>query len=194
MCPLRVWLPWVVLAWTATSAGALERPVSLAAGDVDGDGHPDIVSGFATSEGGRLAVHWHFMPHRPSLSSTISMPDPPFHLFVADLDGDGPAELLAAADRGRSIHLFRSKEGAKLEPAGVLALPGALTALAVGDLGIRDGSPEIIAAVDGPGGPRVLVLDRHGPDPADRAAGSRHRPRASANRWVDLGRAPARAP
>ena len=150
---------WVVAALSAVvGAEGVERPVSLAQGDLDGDGHQDLVVGSATEGGGRLTVYVRFAEWRLSRWSTIATSEPPAYLFAADLDGDGPAELLAADRGGRAVHLFRWEQDGEIRSIGGLEVPGPITAMAVGELGPRDGSTEIAAAVAGPEGPRMLVL------------------------------------
>src|SRR5262245_50961602 len=131
------WAPLILLAWGTSPNSELERGLSLAAGDLDGDGYREIVTGLSTKRGGRLNIQWGLA--RGGQPASILIPEEPSFLHVADLDGDGPAEVIAARQGGHAIRFFRLGESGTLESAGLLAVPGELAAMTVGEFGVRDG-------------------------------------------------------
>src|ERR1700691_5478834 len=82
----------------------LARPASLASGDFDEDGVPDLVAGYSTGNGGIVSIHrgnvnalW---PYGPALRSgtppsflpdarTFALPESPDFIATGDFDADG---------------------------------------------------------------------------------------------------------
>ncbi len=128
-------------------------PVRVAAGDVDGDGKPELiaaarskvdvfrrdgtpVASFSTGDGGDVSV------------------------AAADLNGDGKAEVITSADATGIVRVFSIRDGSAVERASfATGLPGAH--VAAGDVD-RDGKAEIVVGA-GPGEPPVVkVFDSTG--------------------------------
>jgi len=77
----------------------LRFPQALAAGDLDGDGRPEIAAGEAAGPGSRLIVFWNqgggkFRPQTIATTSGL------LELWIADADRDGAADLVAAGPEG----------------------------------------------------------------------------------------------
>jgi hypothetical protein len=135
----------------ATTAEGLDLEVvciDVAAGDLDGDGHPDLVTlGQFPQEGGMLVYKG---DGRGGFSRMVELL-PPLHygaqLRVVDLEGDGKNELIAMTDLGPRVW--------RHDPAqGLIDVSDGLPAPAIGgsDLGIvaldldGDGRLELVCA------------------------------------------------
>jgi uncharacterized repeat protein (TIGR01451 family) len=83
----------------------------------------------------------------------------PRFLFPGDFDGDGHRDVVTA-ETGRAELVLLSGDGhGGFAPARTFALPGMVTAVAAGDVNRMDGLADILVAVKGSGGPRLLVYE-----------------------------------
>ncbi len=114
-------------------------PWFLVAGDVDGDARPDLVS--ASVADGGLSIFYNDAASPGTLEARQPLPAPgASQLAIADLNGDGRADLLAA-DYGVSLFVQDvATPGAFLAPLGLYA--GGANWVAVGDLN-GDGLPDV---------------------------------------------------
>ena len=96
-----------------------------------------------------------------SLFSTDSLPaqsGSASGLFRDDFDGDGRTDLLSVRPGDETLLLSPDDgEGGFLAPRP-RALPGRVTAVAVGEVNRRDGLSDIAVAIVGPDGPAVLIF------------------------------------
>ena len=181
--------------------------LALASCDVDEDGVQDLVVGRAGPEGALVTVHrgdhrsiypasaaepvdgpFHGSPQR------VRLPDRPELLLAGDFDADGRCDILFGARGSGALYLGRGDGRGRFRPLRAVELPGALTALAAGDLDREDGSPDVAVGVTGAGGPRVLLFEGSsglGTSARDilalpEAATSFEFDRVDADPWVDL--------
>ncbi|MFO1400473.1 MAG: VCBS repeat-containing protein [Steroidobacteraceae bacterium] len=132
-------------------------PWFLAAGDIDGDGRPDIVS--ASVADGGLAVFYNDPASPGTLKAPQALVAPgASQVVIADMNGDGHADLIAA-DYGVSLFVQdAATPGSFLAPLGLYA--GGANWVAAGDLN-HDGLPDL--AITDAFGVKVLL---HAADPA----------------------------
>lgn len=139
--------------------------VFVAVGDVNGDGHADIITGAGAGGGPHVEV-WDgatgtpvasFMAYNPSFSGGV-------HVAAGDLDGDGVAEVVTGAGPGGGPHV-RAFEGDGTPFAGAAGsfyaydprfLGGVFVAVADTD---GDGRGDIITGAGPGGGPQVNIFD-----------------------------------
>lgn len=144
--------------------------MSLIAHDVDGDGDPDIV--FSDRKGPRSGVFWLENPGpgpalaRPWREHPIGAAGTEvMFITLADLDGDGLTDVLAAV-RGHDVLFLR--RSARTPPAWEsfpIPLPpgtGTAKAVSVGDIDL-DGKPDIVLTCEASRGKSgVIWMERRG--------------------------------
>jgi hypothetical protein len=124
-------------------------PLHVAAGDVDGDGRPELVAASGSEvrvvrRDGTVAAS--FTDGNASVTS----------IATADLDGDGKAEVITTEATG-VVRVFEiANDGATLRESFASGMPGAH--LAAGDVD-RDGKAEIVVGA-GPGSPPLVKIYR----------------------------------
>ncbi len=156
---------------------ANRQALSLVGGDVDGDGFPDLLSGYSTDRGGVVSLHrgnkeaW--APSTPeslalvrsgsfpqgfeSASTEWPVPIAPDFLVSGDFNGDGRVDVVVA-QRGHSVAYFLAGRKDGFAPIVPIELGSGVDALAAGQLDSRDGRPKLLVAVSGVGGPRLLTF------------------------------------
>ena len=136
------------------------RPLTLARADFNEDGVPDLLCGFASSDGGLFSFHpgtgLADQPFQRSVRWT-ELPEAPHFLETGDFDADGHWDVILAARGSEAFWFVAGKGGGAFDPPTSFEIPGALTALASGDFGFRDGREDLILGVDGPEGARLLL-------------------------------------
>ena len=168
----RIWLTegrdvMATLSGPDGLAGPLERdeatPVSMAPGDLDGDGVADLVCGYSIPGGNGL--------ESPFLAgaTVLGVPYQPDFIGTGDFDADGHQDVVIGTLGLDKLVFLRGIGGGRFEPPDEVGLPGSLTAMTVGDLNRRDGLPDIAAGVAGRNGFQLLVFE--GPGGAMRATG-----------------------
>ncbi len=136
--------------------------VSVAAGDVNGDGAADVVTGTGPGGGPHVEV---FSGKDGSLLRSFYAYDQAFRggvaVAVGDVTGDGTPDVVTAAGPGGGPHVevFDGKTGALVRSfyAYDQAFRGGV-AVAVGDV-TGDGTPDVVTAAGPGGGPHVEVFD-----------------------------------
>jgi hypothetical protein len=113
--PLRV-----ALTPLTSPTGTNCWPIGLAAGDVSGDGRPDLVLTYTEDCGTQVIA-------RDSLgrwtTSVVPLPATWVSPVLADLDGDGRLDLISLSRDTLTLDVARQRAGGGLEPARSIALP-----------------------------------------------------------------------
>ena len=155
-------------------------PLSLSSADLDEDGVPDLLAGYAVSGGGALIL-WQgnkdsihprgpdalrrresgeltespFLPQQHALE----LPEPPQLLAAGDLDGDGHSDVLFTARGSARLYLLAGNGRGGFRELRAKDLPGAVTAMAAGVLDPRGGRLGVAVAVLTRRGPSLLLFD-----------------------------------
>ncbi len=156
------------------------QPISLCAGDFNEDGVPDLVSYYSSSSGGFLSLHSghvdSIFPNSPEAMRRRqegTFTDAPFllparvfetkeaadFLGAGDFNADGHLDLVLASRGGSSLRFFSGDGSGSLAESEKISLPGAVTALACGQINRLDGLVDIIVAVRSSEGARALIFE-----------------------------------
>ncbi len=132
------------------------KSLSLFSADINRDGFPDLVTGYAGANGGLAVIRYGdpeaFGPTRPETiegikngnfpasflpdATALNLPGTPDFLAVGDFDRDGNLDILTAARGSSEIYLLsEDKNSGSKTPFGLrrtISLPGQITTLATG--------------------------------------------------------------
>ncbi len=172
------------------ASGAVE-PLSMVSGDFDEDGMPDLVCGFAGSDGGSLVFYRGnvdaLFPTSPEarerkLAGTFTeapflgparvtgAPTLPLHLGAGDFDADGHQDLVLAHEAGTELRLLSGDGEGGFQETAIVKLNGEINGLVTGEINRSDGLPDLVVGISSPEGNRVLVFEgprgalRHAPE------------------------------
>ena len=156
------------------------RPLSMASGDFDADGTPDLICGYSGPTGGLVALYRgnvdsvypntpdakrrsgveRFSSPPPFLPDAliIEIPQTPGILVAGDFDADGKCDIVAAEKGGESLCLLSGDAEGRFLPARFISLPGKITALEAGEVNRPDGLIDLAVAVNGPAGAKALIF------------------------------------
>ncbi len=154
------------------------QPLSITAGDFDGDYVPDIICGLASGATGLLTLHrgnpealYKPVAQRitetgqrdpepfPSPTKVFALPIAPDFLGAGDFNNDGKLDIVAANRGGSVLYILPGDgKGAFLSSKNI-PLPGGVSAMAVGEINRRDGLADIVVAVMAENGPALLVFE-----------------------------------
>ncbi len=157
---------WSALALDATSFGtridvpANSGQVSVAFGDIDGDGKPDAVA--ANYSSGNISIHRNISSagaiNTGSFAPRVSFVtgSTPVHVRLSDVDGDGRLDVLVINQGASSLSILRNTatpgvlDTNSLAPKSDITTAGDPRWVAVGDLN-GDGKPDLAVASHSPG-------------------------------------------
>lgn len=161
------------------------RPVSLASADFDEDGVPDLVAGYAGTRDGVISIQRgdvdavfpntrQAIAHREQLSApnpddiqspffattrVFDVPGAPQFIGTGDFDADGHRDVVVAEIGATALVLLPGDGDGGFTPVRSIALPGVVTALVTGDANRMDGLADVIVAINGAAGARLLVYE-----------------------------------
>ena len=150
------------------------QPLTLASGDFDQDGVPDLVSGYKSGNGGTITVHrgnvaalWPYgvaaQSEAPSAffpnARTFSVPEAPDFLLTGDFDADGHWDIVTGHRGSNALYFLRGNGKGGFAAARRVPVAGNITAMISGEMNRADGLADIVVAVTTAAGARVLVLE-----------------------------------
>jgi hypothetical protein len=165
------------------------RPLSLASADFDEDGVPDLVGGYSNAGGGILSINRgnvdSIYPNAPEArrrkadrsytdapflapASVFTVGGSPDFVGAGDFDGDGHWDVVTAGRGERVLYWLAGDGQGRLGGARRIELPGAVTALTVGENNRADGLADVIVGVADEQGAKVLTFE--GPEGALQSA------------------------
>lgn len=143
-------------AFNATNFPAGDNPYSVAIGDIDGDGKPELVA--ANLSSGTVSVLRNTSPRGYLSSSSFAFPVAfqaglsPRFVALNDVDGDGKADLVVVNERSNTVTVLRNTAVVGTIDAGSFA-PGGSFATGNSPAGL------LISDVDGDGKKDLVVCN-----------------------------------
>jgi hypothetical protein len=158
------------------------QPRSLAVGDLDNDGVPDFISGYATPNGGQIIVRRGnvdaLFPNTPEAKNRLTesgsdasqdafLPNgqswriqkPADFVGTGDFDADGYWDVVTATRGDRGLLFLKGNGRGDLAKPRQIQILGNVTALVTGDVNRRDGLTDIIVAVQHNDSSTLLIFE-----------------------------------
>jgi hypothetical protein len=161
------------LGGTLTQSGQGE-PLALASADFDEDGVPDLISGFASGNSGKVTIHrgnikalWPYgaalvngppQPFFPN-ARAFAVPERPDFVVTGDFDADGHWDVITAQRGSSALYLLEGDGHGAFQAAKKINLAGNVTALIAGEMNRADGLADLVVAVTTDAGARILVYE-----------------------------------
>jgi CSLREA domain-containing protein len=155
---------------TAAMSSGLAQPLSLVSEDFNADGVADVAAAYAAPGGGVLSVTLGnraaflrgpagagSLPAFQSTSKVFSLPAQPDFLAAGNFTRDGVPDLLVGTRGGNRLYILAGDGRGSFGTPQPISLPGTLTALVSGQIGVPDASKDLAVGVVTPNGPQVLV-------------------------------------
>ncbi len=158
----------------------LASPAALASADFDEDGVPDLICAYRAPGGGIITLHRGnrdaIYPNTsqaqrrkaegqftdaPFLSAAkvFELPQAPDFVGTGDFDANGHQDLIVASRGSNALFILEGNGQAGFGATKRIELPGAVTALATGELNRADGLEDIVVGILASGGPKALVYE-----------------------------------
>lgn len=148
---------------------ASAEPLSLATDDINGDGYPDLVSGYRSAGGGFLVVYYgNEQAYSPSdeeilrgireearfpmpfgSARIVRLGDAPELLVTGDFDRDGLKDIVAATRGASSIELAAGDRDSGFRGVERVTVAGSITAIGAGQISAGDANADLVVGVGG---------------------------------------------
>jgi CSLREA domain-containing protein/uncharacterized repeat protein (TIGR01451 family) len=164
-----------LLGGHAAPPPAAAQPLALTTGDVDEDGIPDLLVGYAghvSIQRGNLdafapqsdasfqaIAHGQFPAPFLAQSSTLATPVNPDFMAVGHFTASGHNDLVIAAKGGSVLVVFTGDGKGNFTAPQTINLPGGVTAMLGGNLGRATGFNQIVVGINGQSGPELAVFN-----------------------------------
>jgi parallel beta-helix repeat protein len=135
------------------------RGLAMASADFDEDGRPDVVAAYDNGGTGVLSLHRVNSEGLGAVASSFSVPLSPDFIAAGDFDADGHFDIVAASRNSETLYLLAGDgKGNLLEPEAI-AMPGAATAMASGEINRADGLADLVVGVEVEGRGLLLMYE-----------------------------------
>ena len=140
--------PGVISFSSKTSFTLPEPPIGIKAGDLDGDGKPDIVLTYAGVNNKLYILKNTSVPGTLSFAQLppIAAASLPYNIWIGDIDGDGKPEIAVTNADNASVSIYQNTSTpGKISFAPRIDLPAGISprGIAGGDIN-GDGRPDIV--------------------------------------------------
>ncbi|HEX5233969.1 MAG TPA: hypothetical protein VFW25_01425 [Silvibacterium sp.] len=156
---------------------ASAQPLALARGDFDADGVEDLIVGYASGNGGILALHHGnvdaFAPQSkesfeaigrgefPSpfmpTANLFDLPVRPDFVTVGSLNGEGYPDIIVAQRGGSSIYLLSNNGKGKFAAPKAINVGGPITGMSAGEFGRRGAYSKLLVGISDRRGSYLMV-------------------------------------
>jgi hypothetical protein len=126
----------------AALLGTSDLTRCLALGDVNGDGHLDVIEG---ETGGGLGIYLGTGTGSVGPPQVLANVQQTFDLALADMDGDLDVDIVTGGSTAQPVRLLRNRGDGTFDDAGPLGQVGRGEAVGVGDID-GDGLPDVVPA------------------------------------------------
>ncbi len=156
--PSRAVTPRTPLSFTRSTATVGSRPFSVAVGDLNGDGRPDLVTADFSSDAVSVLLAGGPTDAPTYARSTATTGRAPFSVAIGDLNGDGRPDLVTADANSStvSVLLAGGPTDAPTYTRSTTSTGSSPYSVAIGDLN-GDGRPDLVTADFGSNAVSVLL-------------------------------------